>query len=83
MMSEAGGSRNPIEVARIASALSGGLRIDDSMGFLDALRFANRMRSLDPESVEIPTYPFTTSGGAAVLGLVEPDAQAVLDRFRN
>ncbi|QGG95115.1 LCP family protein [Actinomarinicola tropica] len=83
VMSEAGGTRNPIEVARISSALSDGLRIDDSMGFLDALRFANRMRSLDPESVEIPTFPFRTSGGAAVLGLVEPDAAAVISRFQG
>jgi LCP family protein required for cell wall assembly len=82
VMSEVGGTRNPVEVARISSALSDGLRIDDSMGFVDALRFANLMRGLEPESVEIPTFPFRTDQGAAVLGLAD-GAEAVLDRFRG
>ena len=52
------------------------------MGFFDALRFANLMRGLQPESVEIPTFPFRTDQGAAVLGLAD-GAEAVLDRFRG
>ena len=82
VMSEVGGARNPIEVMRISSALSGGLRIDDSMGFLEALRFANTMRGLQPESVEIPTFPFRSDGGAAVLGLAD-GAPAVIARFND
>ncbi len=82
VMGEVGSTRNPIELMGIASALSDGLRIDDQMSMWDALTFARNMRGLEPESVEIPTYPYRTSGGAAVLGLVEPDAGAVIARFQ-
>jgi LCP family protein required for cell wall assembly len=82
VMSEAGSTRNPVEVMRISSALSGGLRVDDRMGFFDALAFARRLRGLEPESVELPVFGFRTSGGAAVLGLVQPEADAVLASFR-
>jgi LCP family protein required for cell wall assembly len=82
VMSEAGSTRNPIEVMRVASALSGGLRVDDRMGLFDALGFARRLRGLDPESTELPVYGFRASGGAAVLGLVQPEADAVIATFR-
>jgi LCP family protein required for cell wall assembly len=82
VMAEAGASRNPLTLMRIADAVSGGLRIDDDMGLIDAIRFAWNMGKLDPESVELPTFGFRTSAGAAVLGLVEDEAPAVLDRFR-
>jgi hypothetical protein len=52
------------------------------MSLMDAIRFAWNMGKLDPESVELPTEGFRTSAGAAVLGLVEGEAPAVLDRFR-
>lgn len=82
VMGEVGSTRNPFELMSIASALSDGLRIDDQMGVWDAFTFARDMRGLEPESVEIPTYGYRTSGGAAVLGLVEPDAAAVIARFQ-
>ncbi len=82
VMGEAGSTRNPIEIMRISSALSGGLRIDDRMGLFDALGLARRLRGLEPDSVELPVYGFRTSGGAAVLGLVQPQADAVLASFR-
>jgi hypothetical protein len=62
--------------------LSDGLRVDDRMGFFDALSFARRLRGLEPESVALPVYGFRTSGGAAVLGLVQPEAEAVIAGFR-
>ncbi|HSL60097.1 MAG TPA: LCP family protein [Acidimicrobiales bacterium] len=80
VMGEVGGARNPIELARIASAVSGGLRIDDTMGFFDALSFARRMRGLDPETVVLPTVG-ANRGGASVLDLVQPDATAALVRM--
>ncbi|MBK5224039.1 MAG: LCP family protein [Acidimicrobiia bacterium] len=83
VMGEVGSTRNPIELMRISSAVSGGLRIDDSMGAFDALSFARSLRGLQPESVALPTYPFRTDGGAAVLGLVEPDAASVIARFNG
>jgi LCP family protein required for cell wall assembly len=81
VMGEVGGSRNPIELMRVSSAVAGGLRVDDRMGLLDSLAFARRMRGLDPESVVLPVAGRTTSGGAAVLDLVQPDAGAVLARM--
>lgn len=82
VLAEAGASRNPITLARVGSALTNGLRIDDDMTLWQAIRFAWDMGKLDPVSVELPTFPFRTSGGAAVLGLVEDEAAAVLDQFR-
>ncbi len=81
VLGKAGGSRNPITLMRVASAVAGGIRIDDEMGLLDALGLAWRMGSLDPESLPLPTVPFR-SGGAAVLGLDDGAAPAVLDQFR-
>jgi len=82
VMGEVGSTKNPIELMGIASSLADGLRIDDEMSTWDALTFARHMRGLDPEPVEIPTYGYRTSDGAAVLGLVEPDADAVIARFQ-
>jgi LCP family protein required for cell wall assembly len=82
VLAEAGASRNPITLLRIGNALTEGLRIDDDMTMLQAMRFAWDMGKLDPVSVELPTFPFRTSGGAAVLGLDEELAPAALDQFR-
>jgi polyisoprenyl-teichoic acid--peptidoglycan teichoic acid transferase len=82
VMAEAGTTRNPIEIMRVSSAVAGGIRIDDRMGLFDALGFARRLRGLEPESVELPVYGFRTGGGAAVLGLSQPQADAVIATFR-
>jgi LCP family protein required for cell wall assembly len=82
VMAEAGDSRNPFTLMRIADSVSGGLRIDDDMTLLDAVRFAWNMGRLDPTSVELPTFGFRTDAGASVLGLVDDEAPAVLDQFR-
>jgi anionic cell wall polymer biosynthesis LytR-Cps2A-Psr (LCP) family protein len=76
-----GDSKNPITLARAANSASGGLRIDDGMSLVDAMRLAWRLRSLDAESVVLPTYQGRNSAGA-VLFLAEPDAGAVLSTFR-
>ena len=81
VMSEVGSTRNPIELIRVSNSVAGGLRIDDRMGFFDALGLARRLRGLEPESVELPVYGFS-AGGASVLGLIQPDAEAALARFR-
>jgi LCP family protein required for cell wall assembly len=78
---ELGDSKNPITLARAANSASGGLRIDDSMTLVDSIRLAWRLRSLDPESVELPTEQGRNSSGA-VLFLADPQAQEVLATFR-
>lgn len=80
-LSEVGGTRNPVELARAASALSGGLTVDSSLGAFDAASFARRLSGSSPETVELPTRG-ANIGGASVLLLQEEAAQPVLDRFR-
>ena len=81
LFSKLGSTRNPFAAGSAAQALAPGLAIDDTMTFLDALRLALDVRNLSSESVELPVDPFTTSGGAAVLALRQPDASTVLAGF--
>jgi LCP family protein required for cell wall assembly len=82
VMHQAGGTRNPFTLARIGNAIAGNLRVDDSIGFFDALGLARKLGGLNPETVELPTNPIRTSGGAAVLVLEKPAADDALARFR-
>lgn len=81
VFSELGSSKNPFRLARTAGATTGGLRIDDTLGLWEAMRFAWQLRSLDPTSVELPTE-FGRNDSGSVLFLVQPDAEAALDEFR-
>jgi LCP family protein required for cell wall assembly len=76
-----GESKNPFTLAKAANATTGGLRIDDTLGLTDAIRFAWRLRSLDPVPVVLPTE-FGRNSSGSVLFLVEPGAQAAFDEFR-
>jgi LCP family protein required for cell wall assembly len=82
IMKKAGAKRNPFTLMNAAENMSGGLRIDDKMTMWEAARFAWAMGRLNPVSVPLPVTPRTTSGGAAVLDLEQPAANAVLDQFR-
>ncbi|MEO1064221.1 MAG: LCP family protein [Actinomycetota bacterium] len=82
VLSDVTSTRNPLALARIMSAMSGGLTVDDSLGLRDVIGLGLSLRGVTPESVELPVFGFTTSNGAQVLGL-EPEAEAVLDRFRG
>ncbi|MGH9120283.1 MAG: LCP family protein [Acidimicrobiales bacterium] len=77
-----GESRNPLDLMRVATSVVGGLRIDDDMSLLDAVRLGLRMRSLDPAPVVLPAEPFRLGTGAQVLRLDEDLAPAALDQFR-
>jgi hypothetical protein len=70
-----------VAATRGVTALVPGLRIDDAMTFLDALRLGWSARGLSPQSVDLPVAPRTTSGGAAVLELREPEAGQVIAGF--
>jgi LCP family protein required for cell wall assembly len=52
-----GDSKNPISLGRTASKITDGLRIDNKMKLTDAMRFAWRLRSLQPKPVPLPTVP--------------------------
>jgi LCP family protein required for cell wall assembly len=81
VLSKMGDSKNPLALARAANSASGGLRIDDTIGFLDAVRLAWKLKGTTPESVELPTR----NGGAcagADLQLAQPAADEALAKFR-
>ena len=78
---ELGSSKNPLTLANAASATTGGLRVDDTLGLTEAIRFAWRLRSLEPTPVELPVE-FGRNSAGSVLFLVEPDADAALAQFR-
>jgi len=75
-------TRNPFALARAASGMAGGLRIDDEMSFTDALRLGWGLRGITPESLEpLPVDQERNSSGA-VLILREDEAQPILDQVR-
>jgi LCP family protein required for cell wall assembly len=80
VFSELGSSRNPITLARAAGGAADGLRIDDRMSLVDAMRLGWRLRSLDPQPVELPVVT-TQAGNASVVALSD-GADAALDLMR-
>jgi LCP family protein required for cell wall assembly len=82
VMHQVGGTRNPITLARIGDAIARNLKVDDAIGFFEALGLARRLGGLDPQTVDLPTTPSRTRGGAAVLLLAQPAADGALGRFR-
>lgn len=82
LMRELLGIRTPWTLNSAVSALTSGLRVDGGFGMLELMRMAWALKSGSPTSIELPTTPFTTSGGAAVLSLREPDADQALSHFR-
>lgn len=81
VVSEVGGTRNPFRMMSMTSSMVDGMRIDDRMGYLDAIRLALRFRSMELEPTALPTENRRTSSGMAVLDLVQPGADEVLARF--
>lgn len=80
LTSEIGSTYNPFTLARVASTLADGMRIDSDLGFLEALNLLRRMRGLDLAPNSLPTTNFTTNAGAQVLRLA-PGADEVLADF--
>jgi polyisoprenyl-teichoic acid--peptidoglycan teichoic acid transferase len=69
-----------LDVAVDSVAVDAGLSNDDLRGL------ANRFRGFNPDTIRnhsLPTEPFRTSAGAAVLGLLEDQAQPILNVFRG
>ena len=80
-LGEVGASRNPLELVAVTEALSGGLVLDDSIGLFDLIGLARTLNGSEPATVLLPTKG-ARKGGAAVLVLQEPGADAVLAEFR-
>jgi LCP family protein required for cell wall assembly len=80
-LGEVGSTRNPFTLVRVADAMSSELIIDSGLGFGEALGLVRKLGGSSPETVILPTEG-ARRGDAAVLVLVEPDAQATLEQFR-
>lgn len=80
LLTEVGGARNPVSASRVVDSLGGGMKIDDTLSFWDALRLSWRLKGLNPESVSLPVFGRTTTGGASVLEL-DAGADEVLAQF--
>jgi LCP family protein required for cell wall assembly len=76
LFAKLGDSKNPISLASTASKVTDGLRIDDDMTLPDAMRFAWRLRSLDPKPIEFKPVP---DGNGLAPG---PETEAALEQFR-
>lgn len=81
VLGEVGGTRNPVTLTRVGDAVSSELIIDSRLGFFEALGLVRTLGGAEPETVLLPVEG-ARRGAAAVLVTVEPEAQAVLDRFR-
>lgn len=81
LMGNVTGTKNPFTLMNVATAMSGGMRIDNKMTYFDALGLAWHLRGgFNPESLTVPVTP-TTRGGAAVLDLETAEVQPLVQQF--
>ena len=78
LMGKVTDTKNPLSLMSVATAMSGGMRIDNKMTYFDALGLGWHLRGgFNPESVTLPVTP-TTRGGASVLDLQKAEAQPLV-----
>jgi LCP family protein required for cell wall assembly len=81
LMGEVTDTKNPLALMNVASAMSGGMRIDDELTYFDALGLAWHLRGgFSPESLTLPVTP-ATRGGASVLDLNQSEATPLFQQF--
>jgi LCP family protein required for cell wall assembly len=71
---------NPLELDRAGRAAGDGLRLDDEMTLLDAIRLGWKLRGADYEIVELPVENFRAPDGSSALRLLD-GAGEVVARF--
>jgi LCP family protein required for cell wall assembly len=77
---------NPVRMWNLSNDVGHAVTVDDGMGMFAMARLANATRGLAAGravTYTVPTDPFTTSGGAAVLGVREDEAEPIFARFRD
>ena len=74
-----GKSRNPITLLKVSGQVVDGLRVDDKLGFFDAVRLGWDLKGLNPAPVALPV---AVNSDNATLHLVQPDAQKALAAFK-
>jgi len=82
VFSELGDTWNPFTLLDVVDGVKDNVRVDSDLSFGEAARLGWRLRGLAPEAVTVPTTPFRTERGAAVLLLRDDEAAAVLSGFR-
>lgn len=78
VMGTIGRSRNPFTLLKVAGALAKGLRVDDELGFMDAVRLGWDLKGMHPVAVELPVL---SNNDRATLRLDQPKATQVLEQF--
>lgn len=73
VLAEVGATRNPWTLGKIAVACAHGMRVDNQLGFGDALSLVRGLGGSHLESVVLPTHG-TRKGSAAVLELNDANA---------
>ena len=79
VLAKIGRSHNPFTLFKVGGEVVKGLRVDDKLGFFDALRLGWDLKGLHPATVELPTK---LNNDHATLSLKEPDAGATLGSFK-
>lgn len=83
LLTEVTSTKNPFEISSISDAMSVGMKLDDAMNFLDAIRLGWQFRGgFNPTSDTLPVTPRTTSGGAAVLDLNQAEAAPLIAQYQ-
>ncbi len=80
----AGEYTNPIAINNVIGGVTKNLTVDSGMSTGTMIELAKDFRSVDAAGIPsetLPTYGFTTSGGAQVLGLQQPQAQQTIAAF--
>jgi LCP family protein required for cell wall assembly len=83
LMNKVTDTKNPVQLSNIVGAMSVGMKIDDAMTFLDAIKLAWKLKGFSPQSVSLPVAPRTTSGGAEVLDLKKAEAAPLLQQLSS
>jgi LCP family protein required for cell wall assembly len=77
---------NPFALNAILGGITKNLTVDSGFGSSLMLTLAKDFRSMDPTGIPnltLPTYPYTTAGGAEVLGLQQPQASQTVAAFNS
>lgn len=77
---------NPVALNDVISGLTKNLTVDSGFSNSLILSLAKDFRSVNASSIPsltLPNYPFTTAGGAEVLGLQQPQAAQTIAAFNS
>ncbi len=77
---------NPIAINNVVAGLTKNLTLDSGFSNSLILSLAQEFRSINASgipSLTLPNYPFTTPGGADVLGLQQPQAAQTIASFNS